>query len=142
MKFLCVPCGEVMALRKGDDDASPRLSPAFRCPECSHEIVMQTNSGETQLVQSLGVQIGSTDVSVPPLAGLRTHLSEARAGTLDESPAVVPTWTAAAETRLAQHSQFLQPLIRRINTDYAQREGVEEITPEVMEACRQAQGLK
>jgi hypothetical protein len=103
---------------------------------------MRTNSGEMQLVRSLGVRIGSTESSVPPLAGLRAHLSEIHEGALDEGPAFAPIWTAAAETRLAQHSQFLQPLIRKANADYAERHGVKEITPEVMDACRQAQGVQ
>ena len=142
MRFLCVPCDEKMALIQGGDAASPGLNPGFQCPECGHEIVMQTNSSEMQLVESLGVRIGSTKATVPPLAGLRAHLSDVHPDALSDDPEVAPNWTAAAETRLAQHSQFLQPLIRRINVDYAQREGVKEITPEVMDACRQAQAAE
>ncbi len=142
MRFLCVPCSEKMTLVQGCDDASPGLNPSFRCPECGHKIVMQTNSGEMQLVESLGVRIGSTKATVPPLAGLRAHLSDVHPGALSDDPEVAPNWSAAAQKRLAQHSQFLQPLIRRISVDYAQREGVKEITPEVMDACKQARAAE
>jgi hypothetical protein len=128
-----------MVVRQRADTAPDNMSLAFQCPECGHEIVMQTNSGETQLVQSLGVRIGSPKVSVPPLAGLRAHLSAVHPDALDEDPAFAPHWTAAAEARLEQHSQFLQPLIRKANIDYARRQGLREITPEVMDACKRAQ---
>ena len=124
----------------GQSDAvSDGLGMTFRCPQCEHEVVMETNSGETQLVQSLGVRIGPGHPSVPPLAGLRAHLSDVHPGALDEDPAFEPVWTPPAEERLAGHPLFLQPLIRKVNVDYARRRGLKEISPEVMDACKQAQ---
>jgi hypothetical protein len=126
-----------MILARRDDPTDEDMSLAFQCPGCSHEIVMQTNSGESQLVHSLGVQIGSSPQVVPPMAGLRAHLSDVQLP--DERSNSEPIWSASAEERMARHPRYLRPLIRKANTDYAQRQGLNEITPEVMDACRQAQ---
>ena len=136
MRFLCVPCDEAMTLQTvADDDASL----AFCCPRCSYEIVMQTNTAETQLVRSLDVHIGPRNGPPPtPLAGLRTHLSGVGADTLTQTEDPEPQWTEAAEARLAEHPRFVQPVVRKVNNDYARRAGLEAVTPEVMDACRRA----
>ncbi len=105
---------------------------------------MLTNAGETQLVQSLGVRVGRSEGTVPakPMAQLRTHLAGDLTTARIEDTASEPIWTAAAEAQLARHPRFVQPVIRRTYTDYALREDLYEITPEVMEAARQALGSK
>ncbi len=105
---------------------------------------MLTNAGETQLVQSLGVRVGRSDGAVPvmPMAQIRTHLDGDQATARIEDPASEPIWTAAAEAQLAQHPRFVQPVIRRTYSEYAEREDLREITPEVMEAARQALGSR
>ena len=51
-------------LRQPDEAADRRppdrgsLSVVYSCPECGYEMAMLTNAYETQVVQSLGVQIG------------------------------------------------------------------------------------
>ena len=70
MKFLCVSCNTQMKLVKtdkaADPDAKGSLSLRFECPECLTEIAMLTNSFETQLVSSLGVEIGGRTVPKSP----------------------------------------------------------------------------
>ena len=58
MKFLCVPCDSPMKLQTVDPPERGSLSIVYSCPECGYEIAMLTNAYETQVVQSLGVQIG------------------------------------------------------------------------------------
>ncbi|MFQ5613099.1 MAG: PCP reductase family protein [Anaerolineae bacterium] len=141
MKFLCCPCNEPMQLQKpgGAEDGSLYLG--FRCPQCGHQVAMLTNAAETQLVRSLGVRIGGGKGQERPLAGLRSHLAGIRPEALAEEPSSEPVWTEAAEERLAKHPRFVQPVIRRTCSDYARREGLPEITPEVMDAARRALGM-
>jgi hypothetical protein len=66
MKFLCVPCDSPMQLLSVGPPERGSLSVVYSCPECGYEIAMLTNAYETQIVQSLGVRIGSgtaTDAS-------------------------------------------------------------------------------
>jgi hypothetical protein len=142
MKFLCVPCDQPMQLQKTSAAGVGSLSLRFRCSSCDSEVAMLTNAGETQLVQSLGVRVGRSEAAVPamPMAQLRTHLAGDLTTARIEDTASEPIWTAAAEEQLARHPRFVQPVIRRTYTDYALREGVSKITPEVMEAARRAMG--
>ncbi len=67
MKFLCVSCNAQMKLIKTEKTDGPSegkaLSVRFECPECLMEIAMLTNVFETQMVTSLGVEIGPRQVS-------------------------------------------------------------------------------
>lgn len=64
MKFLCVPCDSPMKLQTVGPPERGSLSIVYACPECGYEIAMLTNAYETQVVQSLGVQIGPDNGSV------------------------------------------------------------------------------
>jgi Proto-chlorophyllide reductase 57 kD subunit len=59
MKFLCVPCDTPMKLQTVGPPERGSLSIVYSCPECGYEMAMLTNAYETQVVQSLGVRIGS-----------------------------------------------------------------------------------
>jgi len=75
MKFLCVPCDEAMqVVESGTPDEAGSMTVIFRCPRCGHTTAMLTNAAETQLVQSLGVQIGRPTVA--PAPNPMTHLQE------------------------------------------------------------------
>ena len=97
---------------------------------------MLTNTGETQLVRSMGVRFGQHDGTSEPMAELRTHLAGARSQVFLENVSPDPVWTEAAETRLRQHPRFVQPVIHKNCLDYARRHGLEEITHEVMDAAQ------
>jgi DNA-directed RNA polymerase subunit RPC12/RpoP len=58
MKFLCVACDQAMRLQAaaGPDEGS--LTVTFACPACGHRIAMLTNPWETQLVRTLGGEVG------------------------------------------------------------------------------------
>jgi len=70
MKFLCIACNTQMKLIKNDNNIVPdekgSLSIKWECPECLYEMGMLTNPFETQLVSSIGVEIGGNTVKSPP----------------------------------------------------------------------------
>lgn len=136
MKFLCVPCDSPMILQKTDSAEAGSLDLVFHCPACDYSIAMLTNTGETQLVQSLGVHIGQGNKPVSPMAVLRANLSGIRSPVLNENEGQEIVWTEAAEARLAKHPRFVQPVIRKTYADYSRQRGINEITPEVMDAAQ------
>jgi DNA-directed RNA polymerase subunit RPC12/RpoP len=86
MKFLCVACDEAMRLTEtaGPDEGSLRVG--FACPACGHRIAMLTNPWETQLVRTLGVQVGRAAAPAIPFATVRAGLAHQREGALVEAP--------------------------------------------------------
>ncbi len=143
MKFLCVPCDEPMqVVESGSPDETGSLRVLFRCPRCDHTTAMLTNAGETQLVRSLGVRIGGKPVdSAGRLENLRAGLTRIRTDALQTEEEAEPVWTPAALQRLNATPSFVRPMIRQAYTDYARQHGLREITPEVMDAARQALGM-
>jgi hypothetical protein len=139
MKFLCVPCDQPMALQTTDDAGPGAMAIVYACAGCGHRIAMVTNPGETQLVRSLGVQIGHERVAPEPMGVLRGALADGR----ELGPAGAdPVWTEAAERRLAAAPGFVQGMVRRLYNDWARENGVTEITPQVMNQARDALGLE
>ena len=136
MKFLCVGCDEPMRLSDNEASGEGNLRLVFHCPRCDHDVAMLTNSGETQVVQAMGVQIGSNDVPAPRFTALRSHMTNMREDAFSENDAIEPGWTRAALQRLAKHPTFIQPVIRKTYTDFAQRNGIGEVDLEVMDAAR------
>ena len=134
MKFLCVECDEAMKLTRsgpGDDGA---LTAVFACPECGRETAMLTNVWETEVVQSLGVKVGSG-------SGEARCPFSASAGTVEE--AEDPTaaadglpWTADALARLERIPEFVRPMARRGIEEWARSEGRPMVTVSVLDEAR------
>ena len=107
---------------------------------------MLTNPMETQLVASLGVQIGGRGVPAQPLETVRGMVSTGRDDAFTEAPAVATTtsvvWTADAQERLARVPSFVRGMVKRIYIDYAKERGITEITPAVMDTARTELGLE
>ncbi len=137
MKFLCVGCDEPMRLSDNEDSGEGNLRLVFHCPGCDHDVAMLTNSGETQVVQSMGVQIGSSDVPAPRFAAVRSHMTNMREDVFSGNELSELHWTEEALQRLAKHPTFIQPVIRKTYTDFARRNGIGEVDLEVMDAARQ-----
>ncbi len=74
MKFLCMPCDEVMAFAERQLPGDGTLSVIFTCPACKREMALLTNPMETQLVTSLGVEIGGRTVPQQPMQQTRMGL--------------------------------------------------------------------
>ncbi|MBM4120088.1 MAG: PCP reductase family protein [Nitrospira sp.] len=81
MKFVCLNCETYMTFQKVEKPAEGSLGVFFVCPSCNAKFSMVTNPGETQMVSSLGVQLGGRSVAAQPFEMTRGTLKdEAQAG--------------------------------------------------------------
>jgi len=81
MKFVCLNCETYMNFEKVEKPGEGSLGVFFACPSCSAKFSMVTNPGETQMVSSLGVQLGGRTVAAEPFEMTRGTLKdEALAG--------------------------------------------------------------
>ena len=171
MKFLCVGCDEQMEFAQRDQPGDGTLAAVFECPDCGRAVGMLTNPMETQLVSSLGVEIGERTVEQQPMESTRKQVASGREDAFDDGdlPAaakdaaggddgaggegtsggdsdgdgdVSVTWTEDAADRLERVPSFVRGMVHRIYTDWAQERGIEEITPEVMDRARSDLGLE
>jgi Proto-chlorophyllide reductase 57 kD subunit len=169
MKFLCVPCDSPMKLQSVGPPERGSLSVVYSCPECGYEMAMLTNAFETQIVQSLGVRIGSesgeTSSSRLHAEGTSASLADplAEAGTSSSGPgcpftamiagseskgeparaseSIPVTWTAAAEARLAKVPDFVRPMARTGIERFARERGTLEVDEKVLDAAREFFGM-
>lgn len=152
MKFLCIPCDSPMKLQAVGPPARGSLSIVYACPECGYEMAMLTNAYETQIVQSLGVQIGpdsaaratsASGAGCPFTAMIPATDSapgaEARPGLSGAADAV--RWTAAAEARLANIPSFVRPMARTGIEQFARERGVVEVDEQTLDAARDFFGM-
>ena len=145
MKFLCVECDKQMTFEERALPGDGTLAATFKCPKCGRVVAMLTNPMETQLVASLGVQIGGRGVPAQPLETVRGMVSTGREDAFAESPvatAVGVTWTPEATERLSRVPSFVRGMVKRIYVDYAKERGIAEITPAVMDTARSELGLE
>jgi len=81
MKFVCLTCETYMTFQKVEKPAEGSLGVFFVCPSCNAKFSMVTNPGETQMVSSLGVQLGGRATAPQPFEMTRGTLKdEAQAG--------------------------------------------------------------
>jgi len=66
MKFLCIDCDAQMSYQERRQPGDGTFAAAFTCPSCGRRIAMLANPMETQLVSSLGVQIGGRVLDEQP----------------------------------------------------------------------------
>ncbi|HEV2670329.1 MAG TPA: PCP reductase family protein [Gemmatimonadales bacterium] len=107
------------------------LAATFKCPQCGRVVAMLTNPMETQLVSSLGVEIGGRTVPSEPLAMVHSQVI-----------AGGPAWSSDAQERLARVPSFVRGMVKKIYGDYAKERGITEITPAVMDTARAELGLE
>lgn len=148
MKFLCVPCDQVMAFAERQIPGDGTLAAVFSCPSCEREMAMLTNPYETQLVSGLGIKIGGRTVPEQPLELMRSTLDGGRADAFqeEEAPAAVrpgaPSWSPEALQRLEHVPSFVRGMVKRIYADWAKESGIGELTPDVMDRARTELGLE
>jgi hypothetical protein len=123
------------------------MAAVFTCGTCSREVAMLTNPMETQLVSSLGIQVGGRTVPEQPMQLVRTSLATGGEAFADDAPTPLAdtarvTWTDAAAERLQRVPTFVRGMVKRIYTDYARERGIADITPEVMDRARSDLGLE
>ena len=157
MKFLCLPCDQVMVFAERQIPGDGTLAAVFKCPGCGREMAMLTNPYETQLVSGLGVKIGGRTVPEQPMELLRSTLEGGRpdafvdeADSAMDTPAVAPaavrtrapTWSPAALERLERVPSFVRGMVKKIYADWARERGIAELTPEIMDQARTDLGLE
>ena len=131
MKFLCVECDQQMAFAERQLPGDGTLAATFKCPKCGRVVAMLTNPMETQLVSSLGVEIGGRTVPAE-----RFEMVSAMVKTTG------PPWSADAQERLSRVPTFVRGMVKKIYGDYAKERGIPEITPAVMDTARAELGLE
>ncbi|MBI3982924.1 MAG: hypothetical protein HY337_08440 [Gemmatimonadetes bacterium] len=151
MKFLCVNCDEQMTFQERREPGDGTFAAAFTCARCGHTIALLANPMESQLVRSLGVEIGGRTLDPEPMALVRENVvgradafaaasSTPQSATRNlQSP---PTWSPEAIDRLARVPSFVRGMVRKIYADYAAERGIAEITPAVMDQARADLGLE
>lgn len=144
MKFLCIECDKQMAFAERELPGDGTLAAVFTCPACSRSVAMLTNPMETQLVASLGVQIGGRSVPEQPFELTRATVAGGRADAFADAPAAPgrPVWDEAARERLARVPSFVRGMVQRIYADYAAERHISVITTEVMDTARRDLGLE
>jgi Proto-chlorophyllide reductase 57 kD subunit len=148
MKFLCVDCDRQMAFAERRLPGDGTLAATFQCPRCGRTVAMLTNPMETQLVASLGVEIGGRTVPAQPLETVRKMVATGRDDAFDEGTGDggrgkgTPAWSIDAEERLARVPNFVRGMVKKIYADYARERGIQEITPAVMDSARAELGLE
>lgn len=101
MKFLCVACDRRMDFAQREIPGDGTLAAVFDCPDCGRAVAMLTNPMETQLVSSLGVKIGGSEVPEEPMEGTREMLADRREGSLEEASAPEGAGAGTAESSRA-----------------------------------------
>ncbi|MEK6577129.1 MAG: hypothetical protein AABZ05_05975 [Nitrospirota bacterium] len=134
MKFICMKCNDFMEYEDQEKVAGQRLGLVFSCKKCNSSFAMVTNTGETQLVHALGIQIGGRSGPARPLELTRDSLKE-------DMESVGPIWTEEAEKRLLNVPSFARQMARKGIEDYAREKGCREINKNVMDEYREKVGM-
>lgn len=92
MKFLCLECDDVMDFAERQLPGDGTFTAVFSCGSCGREVAMLANPMETQMVSSMGVQIGGRELPEQPMELTRTSLADGRdeAFDLEASPEQAP----------------------------------------------------
>lgn len=138
MKFLCVSCDEAMKLTLARPPERGSLTVVYRCPKCAHEFAMLTNPYETQLVRSLGVEIGGGAVgnqgaSKCPFPGVVQDMGADPEGSLP--------WTPEAASRLENIPEFARPMARTGIEKFAKERGLGRIDAQVLDQAKEFFGM-
>jgi hypothetical protein len=147
LKFLCVDCDAQMSFAERQLPGDGTLAATFKCPTCGRVVAMLTNPMETQLVSSLGVEIGGRTVPAQPLETVRKMVATGREDAFDETSGrpdgpPAPSWSTDAQERLGRVPNFVRGMVKKIYGDYARDRGIAEITPAVMDTARAELGLE
>lgn len=136
MKFLCVRCDEPMKLLRAEPPDGGSLRVVYVCTRCEHQIAMLTNPMETQVVQSLGVQIGPAGEQKGggcPFAGMLEEMKTPQPGEI--------RWTDEALLRLERIPEFVRPMARQGIEHWAKTNGHTVVDDAVMEEARGRFGM-
>ena len=148
MKFLCLDCDEQMHFETRDEPGDGTFAASFACPKCGRAVAMLANPMETNLVSSLGVEIGGRTLDREPMEFVRSRVvggEDALHGGGADAAAprtARPGWSGDAERRLERVPAFVRGMVKKIYGEYAAERGIDQITPEVMDQARSDLGLE
>jgi hypothetical protein len=145
VKFLCIDCDTQMSFEDRQQPGDGTFAASFACPKCGRRVAMLANPMETQLVSSLGVEIGGRTLDEQPLEFTRGALAGRDDAFVEEEPhprAPRPLWSRESEERLARVPSFVRGMVKKIYSDYARDRAIPEITPAVMDRAREELGLE
>jgi len=141
MKFLCVSCDEAMKLMNVAPPERGSLSVVYRCPNCDHEIAMLTNPFETQIVGSLGVNIGAESAQADGESGCPFSSMVQDLGAPQEESSPELSWSPEASSRLDKMPEFARPLAKAGIEKFAKERGLGEIDLSVLDGARKSMGM-
>ena len=147
MKFLCLDCDTQMQFDERRQPGDGTFAASFGCPKCGRRVAMLANPMETQLVSSLGVEIGGRTLDEEPMELTRKALAGRDDAFVEEIQRSAPRaqraeWSTDAQERLARVPGFVRGMVKKIYSDYAAERSITEITPAVMDRAREELGLE
>jgi hypothetical protein len=146
MKFLCIDCDTQMTFEERQQPGDGTFAASFTCPRCGRRVAMLANPMETQLVSTLGVEIGGRTLDDEPMEFTRGAVVARDDAFDDITPTVTraprPVWSTDAEARLAKVPSFVRGMVKKIYTDYARERSLAEVTPAIMDRAREELGLE
>ena len=154
MKFLCTECDEQLELKGTESTEGGTLALKYECPQCSWGVAMLTNPQETQVVASLGVEIGPGAGGPLPAAASKCPISGVAARAMKEAgaaeaeappesvdPKAPPAWTPTAEERLGKIPFFVRPMAKSGIERFARERGYAEIDEAVLDEAKDHFGM-
>ena len=96
MKFVCLNCETYMSLEKVEKPAEGSLGVFFGCPSCNAKFSMVTNTGETSMMNALGLKLSPKSAPDASMEGLRALAGNGQAVSGATQPAAPTPAVAAA----------------------------------------------
>jgi hypothetical protein len=115
----------------------------YSCPECGYEFAMLTNPYETEVVGSLGVEIGSESSAQAAADGSKCPFSgmvQSMTGEGETAGQGFP-WTPQAVERLESIPAFVRPMAKSGIEKFARENGYERVDDEVLDEARHFFGM-
>lgn len=141
MKFLCIDCDRQMAFEDRQAPGDGTFAASYLCPDCGRRMALLANPTETQLLGSLGVEVGGRAVDPQPMELVRQTLAGRDDAFVEDAPGR-PRWDVRSEERLGRVPGFVRGMVKKIYVEWAAERGIKVITPEVMDEARADLGLE
>ena len=106
MKFVCLNCETYMSLEKVEKPEEGSLGVFFACPSCSAKFSMVTNSGETSMMNALGLKLAPRAEAAASMEGLRALGGNGQsAPAVNKQAASTPVVSTAAASPAKAHEK-------------------------------------